>query len=194
MRSHRMRRSALPALAMVLLAGGAILTVLGGCDVPESRLMLAASGPELSLSELSEQSVIIALVIPKPGSQSHWNSSDNRPWEAANDSGLQPMIVTDQHVKVLRAWRGATAGDGVVVRTVGGTVGSAQFIYENGGSLTGSEAYLVFLRRDDWLGKDIVDTNVLSPIGLEQGVFIEAGGSFSNAAGLTVTLDELSAP
>jgi hypothetical protein len=194
-----MRHGAMPAVATIsiLLAGTAILIVPGGLMVPaghevtQSRL-IAAIGPELSLSDLSDRAVIVALVSPVPGSHSHWNSSDNQPWEADEDSGLQPMILTDQPVTVLRAWRGARAGDTIAVRTIGGKVGATQIIYENGGALTGSETYIVFLQRDDWRGKDIVDTDVVSPVGLEQGVFVKTGASFSNAAGLTVTLDELS--
>jgi hypothetical protein len=103
--------------------------------------------------------------------QSHWNSASNHQWEALEGSGLVPMIVTDQQMRVVRGFRGTSDGDLISVRTIGGTVGAIEFVDVDTQALRASDTYLVFLGRDDWRGQDVIERGIFSPLGGMQAIY-----------------------
>jgi hypothetical protein len=184
--SPRLMLVAIVSLAAALLAGA-----VGLANAGRTLTIVDSVSRQQDLASLLERSAVVALVRPSGSSSAHWNSRDNKPWAANARSGGLPMIVTDESVAVERAWRGASAGDVVTVRTLGGVVGNHEFRDADSKALRQGAAYLVFLRLDDWAGRDVVDRQVLSPVGRAQGVFVIQGGRFVNSDGLSFTAKDL---
>lgn len=178
---------------IVLLATALLFAVvsLTTAPAPHTVTTFDAAERQYDLANLAQESRIIALVRPTGQRSSRWNSLDNKPWTAARDSGLVPMIYTDQSVVVEQAWRGAATGDILSVRTVGGLSGGHEFRDADAEPLEDGATYLVFLRLDDWPGRDLVDQRILSPVGRIQGVFRSGDRGFVNRDGLGFTLDQL---
>jgi hypothetical protein len=101
------------------------------------------------------------------------------------------MILSDHDVEVIAAWKGAGKGIELTVRTVGGIAGDLAFVDEESRTLADSRAYLVFLQVDDWVGQDILESDIYSPVGRTQGVFEYLDGRWVNEAGVSFTTKEL---
>ena len=78
-----------------------------------------------------------------------------------------------------------------VVRTIGGQIDDRVFIDEESRTLAPGRTYLVFLEVGDWVGKDVVDRSIYSPVGRTQGVFESLDGRWVNATNLSFTTDDL---
>lgn len=156
-------------------------------------MILASSQALQDLSTLTEMSDIVATVVASGPVTVHWNSRSNSAWESTEDHGQIPMIVTDQAVTVESAAKGAIEGETLTIRTVGGLVGNDLFVDDDSRTMGKGRTYLVFLQVDDWIGRDVIDQGVLSPVAKAQGIFEQLNGRWINEANVTFTQADLDA-
>lgn|GEM_PF-3364162 len=165
------RRSAAIPLVVVVVGGFTLIAVWVAARPTATQILFHAFPPRYTADDLIERAAVVALVRPTGVRQSHWNSASNHQWEAPEGSGLVPMIVTDQQMRVVRGFRGTSDGDLISVRTIGGTVGAIEFVDVDTQALRASDTYLVFLGRDDWRGQDVVERGIFSPLGGMQAIY-----------------------
>jgi hypothetical protein len=154
------------------------------------HIYMASSGPAFSVENLEARADVIAVIKPTGSVNEHWNNATNTPWDAPKDSGVVPLIVTDQEVTVATGVRGPVAGDVVRLRTIGGTAAGVHLDFEGVDPLEEQTTYLVFAEWVDWPTQDGFE-HVLAPIGESQGLFEQDGADFINSLGLRLNAASL---
>lgn len=172
-------------IAPLIAAGGAGLVVLPQQPASAPReIHLATSAVAMSKDDFSVRADVIVIARPTQEQSQHWNSTRNEEWVAPDDSGIIPMIVTDAVFAVERTLVGDHA-DSVTVRLVGGTVGDIRMTLDGMPNLSSGARIVLFLEEVQWPTAEGFDT-VLAPIGEGQGIFVESGLTWTNAAGLSI--------
>jgi hypothetical protein len=182
----------LAGLAIAITATAAV-TVVNVSTKPIDRYIdIGAVGPLRSVDELSATADVVVLVHHAGVQREHWTSEDNREWTAGAGSGKVPLIVRDEVVTVLRAWKGASPGDELTVRGIGGTADGVHLHFDGMDELRAGGTYLLFLQRVDWPTRDGFDKGVLTPVAHGQGVFSQGAQGLENAASTEITsLDQV---
>ena len=123
----------------------------GRCVDPTANQnhVLCEPFPGYELGDLQRKAESIAVVRPTGASQMRWNSDANKAWTPEVGSGKLALIYRDDDFEVVRLVAGATLPSKVVIRGLGGTVGSDKHVYDGQPEWQKGREYLVFLRHED---------------------------------------------
>lgn len=180
---------AIGSLAILFALSLAAATWVGsaGRDRPVIRVDLVA--PEYSIADLWNAADMVAIVVPTGGQIERWNNASNTMWEAPEGSGILPMIFRDEDVAIATNLKGDAPGQ-LTIRNIGGTANGVEFVLGGLFDLKPGEQYLVFLEAVDFPTQEGFEQAICF-VGQDQGLFQAVGGGFQNAAGRTVTIDDL---
>ena|SRR5688572_19444420 len=185
-------------MSIRLLAGVAGLTLatlvaMSQVATPTRYWDMGAVGPERTADELWQLADVVVLVQATGQRNEHWTSRDNKRWTAPENSGITPLIVRDETVRVVKAWKGDLASARLTVRTIGGTADGVHLDFDGMKPFRTNGTYLLYLQSVDWPTRDGLDRGVLTPVGHGQGIFRETNGQFANGARLVSTADRIHA-
>lgn len=174
-------------VAMPLAVFMLVTVVVAGIGrTPMREIHIEASGPRYSLVQLTERADVIALVRPTGERTEHWNNASNTEWAARADSGIVPLIVSDDSVAVIKVYQGA-ANATLSMRTIGGTADGVRMVFADQQRLEPGQEYIVFLEEVDWPTAEGSE-RVLAPVAEAQGVFVSnGGGGFVNPAAIATS-------
>lgn len=180
-----------PLLIGAVLVGRALTEE--SAEVPHREIRIHADGPIVTASEMLAEADLVIIATGLPGQREHWNSASNTEWEAPEDSGIIPLIVRDEGVRIVRTVKGQYASATITVRGIGGTAGGVTMVYPESIDLEDGQRYLLYLKHVRWPTQEGSDS-VWAPLAAGQGVFwlegaagdLTVGGIYKNVAGLLI--------
>ncbi len=148
----------------------------------------------LTAAEMIGDADLVIVATGLPDQSEHWNSATNTEWEAPENSGVVPLIVRDEGLRIDRTIKGHYASATITIRGIGGTAGGVTMVYPDSVDIEARQRYLLYLKRVEWptrAGSELV----WAPLGAGQGVLwldgpaggdLSGGGIYRNVTGLVV--------
>ena len=177
------------AIFLAVAASAALTSALLASKPPE-WIRISGSQTTYTLADLEQAAEAIAVVEFKSNGRMFWNSQDNTQWEPEIASGKLALIYRDDTFAVVNTIKGRLP-DTLVVRGVGGQVGSVHMDYEGQVDWVQGAQYLLFLRRDDTPFETGTE-RMWTVVWTGGGSFELSGGRWVNSARLIeLTSDDL---
>ena len=179
--------SSVVVASLVLIVG----TVVASIPQQTRTTYFASSFPGYELGDLQRKAESIAVVRPSGASQMRWNSDANKAWTPEVGSGKLALIYRDDDFEVVRLVAGATLPSKLVIRGLGGTVGSDKHVYDGQPEWQKGREYLVFLRQEDTPTESGME-KALTIVWIGHGAFRSAGsGEWVNEVGFALNEADL---